>query len=223
MAARVRLACAGSAVQPVAALPHRHRRRAGALHPRAFAGTGRVPDHHHPRLARFGFGVPRHHRPAVQPARPRRRSEGRVPRRVPVDPRVRLVGPDHTARLGCPPRRQRVEGVDGAPRATTATARKAATGARSSPRRSRQGRRHARRRVAQQHAAGVPGQRRRALAVRGRSRRPRGGRRIHAAGERVSGDPGQEPADARLRAHRFTGGARGLDRREVLRVDRPRR
>ena len=81
----------------------------------------------------------------------------------------------------------------------------------------------ARRRVAQQHAAGVPGQRGRAVADRGRGRRPRGGRRIHAARERVSGDPGQEPADARLRAHRFTRGARGLDRREVLRMDRPRR
>ena len=42
-------------------------------------------------------------------------------------------------------------------------------------------------------------------------------------GRRVPGDPGQEPADARLRAHRFAGRARGLDRREVPRLDRQQR
>ena len=54
-------------------------------------------------------------------------------------------------------------------------------------------------------------------------RRPRGGRRVHEDGRRVPGDPGQEPADARLRPHRFAGRARGLDRREVPRLDRQQR
>ena len=81
----------------MAALPHRDRRRAGPLHPRALARARRVPARHHARLAGIGVGVPRHHRSAVQPACARRRPEGRVPRRVPVDPGLRMVGADHAA------------------------------------------------------------------------------------------------------------------------------
>ena len=210
------------AVQPVAALPHRHRRRAGPLHPRTFAGTGRVPTRDHPRLARFGVRVPRHHRPALQPA-----AHGGDPKDAfhvvcPSIPGYGWSGPttqpgwdvlrvanawkELMARLGY--ERYGAQGGDWGAiiSATLAT-------------------------IDDTHVAGLhsnmllafPAERGRAVADRGRGRRPRGGRRIHAAGERVSGDPGQEPADARLRAHRFTRGARGLDRREVLRMDRPRR
>ena len=84
-------------------------------------------------------------------------------------------------------------------------------------------RRRARDRPAQQHAARLPRRRERHRAHRRGDRRPRGRRRVHDDGRRVPGDPGQEPADARLRPHRFAGRARGLDRREVPRLDRQQR
>ena len=54
--------------------------------------------------------------PLVRPARARRRSDRRVPRRLPVDPRLRLVGPDDANRVGTSARRRGVEDADGAPR-----------------------------------------------------------------------------------------------------------
>ena len=142
---------------------------------------------------------------------------------MPVDPGLRLVGPDDATRLGRPARRRRVEGVDGASRVRAV--RRA---------RRRLGCDHLARRSRPSTTSTSPGCTATCCwrsrpnageldADRGGGRRPRGGRRVHAARERVPGDPGQEPADARLRAHRFTRGARGLDRREVLRMDRPRR
>ena len=44
--------------------------------------------------------VPRPDRAADRPARPRRRSRGRLPRRDPVATRLRLLGPDHASRAG---------------------------------------------------------------------------------------------------------------------------
>ena len=69
-------------------------------------------------------------RPAVRPARARRRPGRRVPRRVPVDPRLRVLGPDPRAGAGDPagsPRRGRRSWPASG---TSATARRAATGAR---------------------------------------------------------------------------------------------
>ena len=91
---------AGSAVQPLAARHHRDRRPAGALHPRALARARRVAARDHPRLAGIGVRVPRHHRTVARPACARRRSRRRVPRRVPVDARLRVVGPDARDRVG---------------------------------------------------------------------------------------------------------------------------
>ena len=88
---------------------------------------------------------------------------------------------------------------------------------------SRGHRRRPRDRAAQQHAVGVPRRRERDHAHRGRDRRSHRGRRVHEDRRRVPGDPGQEPADARLRPHRFAGRPRGMDRREVPRLDRQQR
>ena len=172
------------AVQPLAALPHRHRRPAGPLHPRALAGTGRVPA-----VITHGWpgsvaGVPRRHRAVVRPARtaairgrvPRRRArrspatDGRARRREPGWDVQRVAEAWKTlmARLGYD--RYGAQGGDwGAMISAHARARR--------PR--------ARRRAAQQHAAGVPGQRGRARAHRRGGRRPRGGRRVHADAARA--------------------------------------
>ncbi len=51
---------------------------------------------------------------------------------------------------------------------------------------------------------------------------PRGTAAVGARGDRLPVDPGHEAADARLRAHRLAGGARGVDRGEVPDVERLR-
>ena len=74
-------------------------------------------------------------------------------------------------------------------------------------------------RAALEHAARVPGGREQHRAQRtGDTPTSPTSAEFMTTRRRVPGDPGQEPADARLRPHRFTGRARGLDRREVLRT-----
>ena len=87
----------------------------------------------------------------------------------------------------------------------------------------RRDRREARDRIAQQHAVGVPGGREWNRALRRGNGRSRCERRVLADRRRVPGDSGQESADPRLRTHRLAGRSRGLDRREVPRLDRQQR
>ena len=68
--------------------------------------------------------------PLSDPRRARGRPRRRLPRRVPVDPRVRLLRTHHRAGMGPAPDRRGVGHAHGRPRATSATARRAATGAR---------------------------------------------------------------------------------------------
>ena len=60
----------------------------------------------HPRLAQHGGGVPRPHRSAHRPARPRRRPGRRVRRSHPVPSGVRLLRADYRGGLGCPAHRE---------------------------------------------------------------------------------------------------------------------
>ena len=57
----------------------------------------------------------------------------------------------------------------------------------------------------------------------GRAALPRRARDLPEGGDRLPVDPGHAPADARVRALGFSGGARRVDRREVPRLDRLRR
>ena len=84
--------------------------------PRAVPGAGRVAAHRHPRVARLDRRVPRRDRPAVGPAGARGRPRRRVPRRVPVDPRLRLLRTHHRAGMGPAPDRRGVGHAHGRPR-----------------------------------------------------------------------------------------------------------
>ena len=87
----VRLARAGGALQRVRTDGDRSRRPAHPLPARALAGTRRVAAAHLARLARFGHGVPRRARPALESARARRRSRRRLPRGRAVASRLRVL------------------------------------------------------------------------------------------------------------------------------------
>ena len=100
LAHRLRLARARGRAQRVPAVHHRDRRPEHPLPARPLARAGRAAADPHPRLARLGRRVPRRHRPADRPARPRRRPGRRVPPGDPVDPRLRLLRPDRRDRLG---------------------------------------------------------------------------------------------------------------------------
>ena len=76
----------------------------------------------------------RRHRPADRSARPRRRPGRRLPPGDPLATRLRLLRADPRGRLDHQPHRPGLGRADGAASATRATARRAATGARSSPR-----------------------------------------------------------------------------------------
>ena len=107
--------------------------------------------------------------------------------------------------------------------ATGASPRRAATGARSSPPASRYA--HADRLVGI-HLNLMPVRRDPAIVDRPDARGaplPRRARALAQGGDRLPVDPGHPAADAGLRAHRFAGGARRLDRREVPRLVRLRR
>ena len=108
-------------------------------------------------------------------------------------------------------------------RLSSASPRRAATGARSSP--SRLGYAHAERLIGI-HLNLLPV--RRDPTMRGRpdaggAPLPRRARHLAEGGDRLPVDPGHAAADARLRPDRLAGRARRVDRREVPRLDRLRR
>ncbi len=116
VAARLRLARAGGAVQPLAALPHRHRR-----HSRCTSSTrvhrSPTPSRSSSRTAgRARFPSSSTSSTRCRPARTAVIQQ-RVPRRLSVDPRLRVVGPDDrepgwdVMRVA-----ERVEDADGAAR-----------------------------------------------------------------------------------------------------------
>ena len=158
LADEVRLARAGRPVQPLAALPHRHRRPADPLHPRALRRSRRVAVDHHARLAGIGRRVPRRHRAA-------RASQFHVV--VPSLPGYGWSGPTTRTRLGREARRGSVGDVDGAPRLRPLRRAGRRLG-RDDLGPARGARPRARGRAAQQHAAGVPRRRERHRAQRRR-------------------------------------------------------
>ena len=153
------------AVQPLAALPHRHRRPADPLHPRPLRQSRRAAVDHHARLAGFGRRVPRRDRTVARG----------LPRRRAVAARLRMVGPDDRAGLGRAARRRGVGGAHGAPRLRPVRRAGRRLG-RDDLGPARRDRRRAHGRAAQQHAARVPRRRERDRAHRRRrspiSRRP---------------------------------------------------
>ena len=79
-------------------------------------GARRAAAGHHPRLARIDRRVPRHHRPALRSACARWRPFRRVPRRLPVDPRLRVLRADQRPRVGPEAGRLGVRAADGGAR-----------------------------------------------------------------------------------------------------------
>ena len=149
----------------------------------------------------------------------------RLPRRLPVDPRLRLLGPDARARLGRAPRGRDVREADGAARLHAIWSAGRRLG-RDHHHAARARRSRARRGHPSQHGGG-----RRAAGRResdgGRLRRGAEGARRHGRVRQerdgLPADPGHQAADARLRAERFAHRARRLDRREVPQLERLRR
>ena len=82
----------------------------------ALTGTRRAAAAHLARLARFGHGVPRRARPALEPARARRRSRRRVPRGRAVAPGLRVLRSHVGARLAPAPHGAGVHADHGRPR-----------------------------------------------------------------------------------------------------------
>ena len=225
LARQVRLARAGSAAQPLRALPHERRRAESALRARAFEARGRAAARDHARLARLGLRVPQDHRTARRPGGARWQRTRRLPRRLPLDPRLRLLGPDARARLGRAPRGRDVREADGAARLRPIWSAGRRLG-RHHHHAARARRSRARRGHPSQHGGG-----RRAAGRResdgGRLRRGDEGARRHGrvrqARDGLPADPGHQAPDARLRAERFPHRARRLDRREVPQLERLRR
>ena len=175
----------------------------------ALTGARRVPAHHHARLAGLGLRVPRHHRPAVRPAQHGGDPADAFHVVCPSIPGYGWSGPTREPGWDVPRVAQRVEDADGA--------------ARLRPLR-RAGRRLGRddlaprsRAIDDEHVVGLhtnmllafPRRRERHRARRGGGRRPRAVGEFMTTRQRVPGDPGQEPADARVRAHRLPAGLAG--------------
>ena len=69
------------------------------LHPRQVPARERAAAAHHPRLARLDHRDARGHRPAHRPDRVRRHRRGRLRRRHPLDPGLRLLVPADRSRV----------------------------------------------------------------------------------------------------------------------------
>ena len=176
------------------------------------------------RLAGLGARVPR---PDPAPDRPgplRRRPGRRLHRRRPVAARLRPLVRARPARFGAEAiadclrrpddRRARLPALRRAGRRLGLVRHRAP---RARPRR-------AAGRHPPQPPAGAPRPVDRHRARRAEERRYLDrARALAQGGDRLPVDPGHPPADAGLRPHRLAGRARGLDRREVPRLDRLRR
>ena len=112
----LRLRPARGAAERAAAVHHRDRRARDPLHPRALEARGRAAADHHARLARLGDRDARRDRATHRPDRAWRRRGGRVRRRHPVHPRLRLLGRADRARLGFRPHRSGLGRADEPPR-----------------------------------------------------------------------------------------------------------
>ena len=138
-------------LQSVAALPHRDRRAADPLHPRALRRARRVAA-----VITHGWpGSVSEFLDVIEPLRDpraRRRSADAFHVVVPVAARLRLVGPDDATRAGTCGASPSVEGVDGAPRLRPVRRAGWRLG-RDGLAPARRRRSRARRRPAQQHAA----------------------------------------------------------------------
>ena len=225
LARRVRLAGAGAPAQPARAVQDPHRRARHPLRASPVGRARRVPADPDPRLAGHLRGVRQGHRAPDRPRRPRRAGRGRLPRRGPVHPRLRLLGPAAAARLRPRPHRRDLRRAHGAPglRALRRPGRR--------PRRRHQpvaGRQRlgARGRTAPQpvhRRAARPRQSDRRRA-RGRGRADGGARRVlDRRGARLQPHARHQAADTRLQPQRLAGGARRVDRREVPELVRLRR
>ena len=158
---------------------------------------------------------------ADRPGAPRRGRRRRVPRDRAVAARLRLLGTAAHARLGPAAHRTRLRRAHGTAglRAVRRAGRRLGLPGRDADRRPRlrplrrHPSQHAHRRPA--FRAGDP--------LRHRPSRPRGHAAVPARGIRLRARAGNEAADARRVAQRFTRGAARLDRREVPHVERLRR
>ena len=182
---------------------------------------GALPRAAGPRLARLGRRVPRRHRPAHRPAATA--ASRRSTWSCPSLPGYGFSGPTTEPRLDTraawpQPSRSSWRGS-----ATTATARRAATGARSCPRTWPTSTPD---RVAACTSTSSPCRRPRA---RPRRSTPRSSADLAACSafrrtrSGLPADPGHQAPDARLRAGGLAGRAGGVDRREVPGVERLRR
>ena len=113
---RLRLARARGAAEPLPAVPHDDRRHRHPLHPRPLAACRRAAAGDDARLAGFDRRVPEGHRTADRPDEARRQGRRRLPRRVPVAARLRLLRQADEARLERGKNRPRVERADAAAR-----------------------------------------------------------------------------------------------------------
>ncbi len=94
---------------------HRDRRPGHPLHPCAFEARKCAADHRHARLAVLGRRAARDHRAADRSDCAWRHGGRRLPRRDPVDSRLRIFRKAGLDRLGPGPHRSRLGGVDEAP------------------------------------------------------------------------------------------------------------
>ena len=204
------------------ALPAVHdddRRADDPLPARPLARARRAAADPHARLARLDRRVPRRDRPAHRPARPRRRPRRCVPRRHPVAPGLRLLGPDAPTPAGTRARIAAACGRADAP-ARLRALRRAGRRLRRDDRRRELG------------AASTPSTSSACTSTLHCSRLPRGdapswptlsrAERRALSGSSASGTSSRAtprsshpPADAGLRAHRLARRPARLDRREV--------
>ena len=207
--------------QRVAAVPHGRRRPGRALPARPLPRTRRPAAGDHPWLARLGGGVPEGDRSAHRPRRPRRRPIRRVPRGRAVAAGLRMVRQAGAARLGRSPDRRSVGAADAAPglRPLRCPGRRLGVdghdGDGDPPPHPPGG-------DPREHADRDP-----RLGARGDDAGRGVGRRItralHDLGQRILLAAVDATADPRLRIGGLAGRADGVDRGEVLVMDRLRR
>ncbi|CAA9439821.1 MAG: Epoxide hydrolase, partial [uncultured Quadrisphaera sp.] len=217
---RLRLAGHRGAAERVRPAHHRPGRARGPLPARPLTAPRRRAAADDPRLARLGAGVPRGHRPADRPRRPRRRGGRRLRPGHPQPARLRVLRPTGHHRLGRRAHRPRLDRADAPPRPRPVV---------------RPGRRHRRRR----HRADGRPHRRPRHGAHGPGRdapehgdvhpHPRGagpghsrgagdarrGRVLLAAPLRLRPGAEHSPADHRLLPHRLPRRAGGLAVRDV--------